>query len=136
MAKPPAGTLPEQQGTFYRVDKIRRHLLLCAGPDCVEAAAGEASWVYLKRRIAELQLHLAPYETYRTRCQCLRICTDGPILVVYPDGIWYRHATPEVLERVLQEHLLGGKVVEEFAFARHPLPAENEARPLGNLPQS
>jgi (2Fe-2S) ferredoxin len=100
---------------------MRRHLLLCAGPDCVDTPEGEAAWTYLKKRIAELKLDCPPAGLFRTRCHCLRICTDGPILVVQPDGVWYGHATPERIERILQEHLLGGKLVTEYAFAHHPL---------------
>lgn len=121
MAKPPPGTTPQQQAEFYHVGRLGKHLLLCAGPDCVESAAGEASWAYLKRRVQELGLAGAPWEVFRTKCHCLRICTAGPILVVYPEGVWYRGATPEVIERVLREHVMEGKVVEAYVFARDGL---------------
>src|SRR5437879_1913645 len=130
MAKPPAGTSVESQVQQYRIDRIRWHLLLCSGPECVDAAAGEAAWGYLKRRIAELKLNAEPHEVYRTKCHCLRVCTGGPILVVYPDGIWYRSTTPEVLERVLQEHVLGGKPVREFVIAE---PGKLPNSPSGEL---
>lgn len=121
MGKPAPGTLPEQQAAAYGVPSMLRHVLFCAGPECVDAAAGDAAWGYLKKRIAELKLEGSPWHVFRTRCHCLRICTAGPILVVQPDGVWYRGATPEVIERILQEHLTGGRVVREQVFAQQPL---------------
>lgn len=110
------------------MDCITRHVFLCADaskPKCVDREASLESWEYLKKRLQELGLDRPqvnrPNCVFRTKANCLRLCQKGPIMVIYPDGVWYHSVTPIIIEQIIQQHLLGNQVVASNVLLVNPL---------------
>ena len=112
------------------VPVANRHIFLCCDqtkPKCCDKERGLAAWDYLKARLKQLGLS-EQGGVLRSKTNCLRICEGGPIAVVYPEGTWYAQCDPPVLERIIQDHLIGGRIVDEALIAQRPLEIANVPR--------
>lgn len=103
------------------IGSYTRHVFLCVGPSCCSPEEGQRAWEVLKQQLKDRQLDRGQNACYRTKVGCLRICCHGPTMVVYPEGTWYHGMTAERIPQFVQQHLIEGKPVEEWIFARNPL---------------
>lgn len=106
------------------VGSYHRHVFLCTGPSCCTPEVGQAAWEMLKQQLKEAGLGSGPRACYRTKVGCLRICCHGPTMVVYPEGTWYHGMTAERMPLFVRQHLMEGKPIEDWIFARNALPKD------------
>jgi len=107
------------------IGQYHRHVFMCTGPKCCTPEQGAESWESLKKEMKDrgLSLTMGPNECYRTKVGCLRVCAHGPVMVVYPEGTWYRGMTADRIPLFVTQHLEKGEPVKEWIFAENPLPS-------------
>lgn len=102
----------------HNIGGYTRHIFLCTGPSCCSESTGKEAWDQLKKSLKEKD---PEKRVFRTKVSCLRICKQGPIALVYPEGTWYGGVQKKVLDKIIESHLLGGQPVDDYVFASNPL---------------
>lgn len=110
-----------QKAKALKIEKYSRHILLCAGPKCCSSVSGDRVWDALKDELNErgLSAPAGSGDVFRTKVHCLRICSEGPIAVVYPEGTWYKNINEEGLRRIIDSHLQKGEIVKDLVLAEN-----------------
>ena len=116
----------EEVAAKLGIGAYKRHVLLCTGPDCCTPETGQFAWEALKKELKDRGLSSGPNACYRTKVGCLRICSQGPTMLVYPEGTWYSGMVAQRMPLFVQQHLVGGRQVQEWIFASNPLTAALE----------
>lgn len=98
----------------------RRHILICTGSRCTQNGESEALFKMLGEKFKAAGIDQGPLRVKRTRSACFATCKAGPLMAVHPDGVWYCDVTPENLDRIIEQHFVGGEPVEDLIYARGP----------------